>query len=94
MIQDAINDAVRNIQQQQEELIKRRVLRLTGLELDIIEESKRRFPRLVGFQKGNEMSYYWNDGSVDGICIITFVQEPMDLSKLDDLKLSISVSYK
>lgn len=94
MMQEILNDAVKNIQQQQEELIKKRFLRLIGFELDIVEESKRRFPRLGIFQQENETSYYWNDGSIDGIRIITFYQEPINFDSINDNKLSVNLSYK
>lgn len=94
LMQDVINTAVENIQKQQDELIKKRLNRILGYDLDIKEEVKRRFPRIGVFQQENETSYYWNDGSIDGIRIITFIQEPIDFKDINDMKLTIGLSYK
>jgi hypothetical protein len=94
MTQEILNNAVKNIQQQQEQLIKDRLFSILGYELDIIEESKRRFPRLAIFIENGETSYYWNDGSIGAIRIITFYQEPIDFSNINDNKLTCSLSYK
>ncbi len=93
-IQTILNDAVKNIQNQQDNLIKKRLGRILGYELNLEEESKRRFPRIGIFQQENETSYYWNDGTIDGIRIITFIQEPTNLSDANDNKLSINLYYK
>lgn len=94
MQQSIINDIVTKIQLQQEKLIKKRFLRLIGFELDIEQETKRRFPRLGIFHQDNEISYYWNDGSIDGIRIITFIQEPINFNDIENGKLSVGLSYR
>lgn len=93
-MQDIINKAVENVQKQQEQLIKDRLFDILGYELDIEEEGKRRFSRIGIFQRDNETHYYWNDGSINGIRIITFIQEPINFDSINDNKLSINLSYK
>ncbi len=94
MMQDIMNNAVKNIQQQQDEVIKKRLFEILGYELDIEEEGKRRFPRIGIFQRDNETNYYWNDGSINGIRIITFIQEPIDFKEIENGKLSVGLSYR
>lgn len=67
---------------------------LLGYELDLEAESRRVFPRIAIVRNSSETTYYWNGGDEHPIRVITFIQEPMDMSKIDDFKLSISVSYR
>ena len=94
MMQDAINKAVQNIQQQQDKLIKKRLNRILGYDLNLEDEFKRRFPRIGIFNQDTETSYYWNDGSIDGIRIITFIQNPIDFKGIESGKLSVELSYR
>lgn len=94
MQQTIVNDIVRSIQKQQDELIKKRLNRILGYDLNLEDESKRRFPRIGIFHQNTETSYYWNDGSIDGIRIITFIQNPIDFTNLENNKLTTSISYK
>ena len=94
MMKDAINKAVQNIQQQQDKLIKKRLNRILGYDLNLEDEFKRRFPRIGIFNQDTETSYYWNDGSIDGIRIITFIQNPIDFFFFVNNKLSVGLSYR
>ena len=94
MMKDAINKAVQNIQQQQDKLIKKRLNRILGYDLNLEDEFKRRFPRIGIFNQDTETSYYWNDGSIDGIRIITFIQNPIDFKGIESGKLSVELSYR
>lgn len=94
MQQTIVNDIVNSIQKQQDELIKKRLNRILGYDLNLEDEAKRRFPRIGIFNQDTETSYYWNDGSIDGIRIITFIQNPIDFTNLENNKLTTSISYK
>ena len=94
IIQDIINGAVKSIQLQQETLIKERLFKIVGYELDLEAEGKRIFPRIAIHKHINETIYYWNDGSEIPVKIITFFEEPMNCDLLKENKLSITVSYK
>lgn len=94
MQQTIVNNIVNSIQKQQDELIKKRLNRILGYDLNLEDECKRRFPRIGIFNQDTETSYYWNDGSIDGIRIITFIQNPIDFSNLENNKLTTSISYK
>lgn len=94
MQQTIVNDIVNSIQKQQDELIKKRLNRILGYNLNLEDEYKRRFPRIGIFNQDTETSYYWNDGSIDGIRIITFIQNPIDFSNLENNKLTTTISYK
>lgn len=91
--QSIINDIVTKLQFQQEELIKQKLIEYLGYELDVIAESKRRFPRLGIFHQDNEISYYWNDGSQFGHRLITFVSSNVDYSDIENYKLKCDIKY-
>jgi hypothetical protein len=94
IITEVINSAIESIRKQQDEIISKRLNRILGYDLDFIAESKRRFPRIGIFQQNNETSYYWNDGSIDGIRIITFIQEPIDFKEIENNTIKANISYR
>lgn len=58
------------IDKQNSVLIER--LDLLGINLDLEEEKIRRFPSLLVEKFENTHTYYYNDGSVEGLKIVTF----------------------
>lgn len=90
LIESAINKSIDNIRQYKDEAFKSRLKKFC-IDLDIETESKRRFKRFIKEVKGNEETIYYNDGSVEGFRIITFVetQKPFDpetFSMLTEIK--------
>ena len=77
-----IKDTCDSINKQKELVIRQKLKEKTGLEIDIIEETKRRFKRIVVVYQNNEESVYFNDGSVDGLRVVTFVKTstPLDFN--------------
>ena len=79
-------------------LIKRKddliLNRLKGLNIEVNFQKKkdRRFKRFRIEQKDNETSYYYNDGSVDGLRIITFVDVQNTLDT-ENLTMNIETTY-
>ena len=55
----------------QEEIILQN-LKLLGIDIDLELESQRRFPSLMREKQGNKTTWYYNNGSVDGLKIATF----------------------
>jgi hypothetical protein len=55
-------------------------LKILGIEIDLEIEQKRRFKRFFSVFKDNEETIYFNDDSLDGLRIITYVtkQTPFD----------------
>jgi len=95
-MQDVISQHVKQIQAKQNELIKERLTVILGYELNLEDEAKRRFPRIGIFQDATDQSthYYWNDGSIDGIRIISFYKGDINFDKIDDGKISANFNYR
>jgi hypothetical protein len=64
-----------------EEQVRQVILRVTDLDhLDIDREFAKRFPRVtrdvISYGKSQVESFYWNDGSDNGLKLITFTTTP------------------
>ncbi len=66
---------ISNIENQREKIIRDRLKALTGIELNLEEEQKRRFKSLSISYNGNEETIFYNDGSIEGKRIVTFVRK-------------------
>ncbi len=77
-MQKIISEASKKIREEQEQLIVKTIKEKTGVTIDPKEESERRFPR-IGIEYGHnqENTYWWNDGTKEGLRIITFYYEPL-----------------
>ena len=71
------------IREEKERIIKEKLKEIIGIEIDIEEEEKRRFKRLVKVYSEGEEIIYFNDGTVEGKRIVTFVYNNT-LSKLNN----------
>lgn len=96
--EDIIKEVAGNIQKQKDDLILQRINERSGLVIpfNIEEEKHRRFPRIkCDDMPGVHEAWYWNDGSINGIHLITFYYEPLNM-ELDGSKRSFTVnlSYK
>ena len=82
MIEEVTRKIAQDIIDKKEFVIKQKLKEIVGVELDVIEEEKRRFKRLSIELKGNEETIYFNDGSLNGIRIVTFVRKevPFDIN--------------
>lgn len=86
---------VRDLAKKQDDVVFSRLKERVGLdwtENDVIEESKRRFPRLGIFKYPDKTEYVWNDGSPSGILLVTFVDSPPKM-ETDINKMSIEIKY-
>jgi hypothetical protein len=90
--QDIILKIMEDIEEKRIKIISDRLKQILGIELDVCEEERRRFKRFVSEFEGNEEHIYFNDGSDNGIRIVTFVKEDNPIS-FDPEKLSMSVNY-
>lgn len=75
-INEIINQAIKELQDKKNKLLLHRISKKVKIDdfVDITEESKRMFPRLKCVYHSFEHSehWYWNDGSVDGLHLISF----------------------
>ena len=72
-INEHIQQITKDINRKKDGLFIEKLKEITGIEIDIEKESKRRFKRFfVDYSEGKETIYY-NDGSDTGIRIITFI---------------------
>ena len=76
-LQDFTSEICKKIAQNRELIIKERFKEITGYELDIVEEKKRRFKRLSVIVNRREETIYFNDGSIDGVRIVTFFKKDL-----------------
>lgn len=90
MENSVIEEFTRSIISKQESLLKERLFEYLGYELDILEESKRRFPRLLQVSKYNGADFYWNDGTENGYRLLSYYITEPDYTKLDN---GIATSY-
>lgn len=90
----SLNDLVKQINHQRESILKESILEKVGKEIDINEENKRRFPRIVRVSEvlNGSDSFYWNDGTESGLHLVTFYgNKPI---KSDGNKIEILEFYK
>lgn len=94
IVQDMVQQMAKEISAKKEDLIKNKLTELIGCEVDLELECKRRFPRIVRFTDDADMSehYYWNDGSIDGLRVISFYSNPPDFT--ENNKFISAFNYK
>ena len=76
--EDAISKMISEMQYKKESLIKE-FLRAKGVKLDWSNEKNRRFKLVIHEKHPNKEVYYYNDGSNDGLRIITFEEIPNEM---------------
>lgn len=83
MMEEATRKMAQDINAKKELVIRYKLKEIVGIEIDIIEEERRRFKRLSSEYRGNEQTIYFNDGSLEGKRIVTFVKKeiPFDAEK-------------
>jgi hypothetical protein len=64
-----------------------------GYELDVIAESRKRFPRMIRVIQGDEESYYWNDGTDEGKRIVTFYTDTMRAFDSQNYSFGVHINY-
>ena len=69
-----MNPVHRSLSSQKEDIIRAK-LKVKGIDLDPDWDSKRRFKRFIRVcnSEGTKEEYYFNDGSIDGQLIVTFI---------------------
>lgn len=94
LMQDVALKLASDIQKKRNKIIIERLKEIVGVDLNLEEEAKRRFKRLVIEYNGNEETIYFNDGTVKGKRIVTFVKGEQILSfDFDKSEMRVDYSY-
>ena len=88
-----IEKIIADITAKKENLIKQALFDYLGFDLDILAESQKRFPSLTCVIKGDEESYYWNNGTKEGKRIITFVSVTNHVLSADLPSITPEIKY-
>jgi len=77
MMEEATAKMVQDMNNRREAIIREKLKEKIGIDINIEEEQKRRFKRLAVEYRQNEETVYFNDGSIEGKRIVTFVKKEM-----------------
>jgi len=77
MMQEVTAKMAQDINTKKELVIKQKLKEIVGIEIDLQEELQRRFKRFCTVRQGNEETIFFNDGSIEGKRIVTFVKKDM-----------------
>jgi len=85
LMQEVTDKMVKGLQERREAIIRDKLKEIIGIEINIEEEQKRRFKRLSIDYNGKEETVYFNDGSINGKRIVTFIKKniPFDFNDKD-----------
>lgn len=75
LMEEVTRKMAQDINTKKEIVIRQKLKEIVGIEIDVIEEERRRFKRLSSEFNGNEQTIYFNDGSLEGKRIVTFVKK-------------------
>lgn len=96
MINEIIQKAAANIQGQKDKLLFDRICERvkTDEPINLNEEGKRMFPRIKCLYHDTDQSehWYWNDGSIKGLHLISFYQEPLT-TDYENFKMTSGIKY-
>lgn len=94
LMHEATIKMMKDIHEKREKVIAKRLKEMVGIDLNIEEEAKRRFKRLGMEINGNEETIYFNDGSINGIRIVTFVKKESPISfEIDRCQINVEYTY-
>lgn len=73
-LSDLLAEMAKKINSKKEAILKKTIKDLSGtdIDFDFDQESKRRFKRIIMVVEGNKETYYLNNGTDDGVRIVTF----------------------
>ena len=91
-LEEFILEISKEISKKRELIIRERLKHITGNELDIVEEANRRFKRFYTNYNGREETIYFNDGSIDGVRLVTFIREELPFNP-DKFTIAYEESY-
>ena len=95
-ISKIVQDAAKNLQIEKERLIKLRIKERVNEDVDLIIEAQKRFSKICREFHSNDQSehWYWNDGTENGLHLISFYQDfEQDLMN-KDYKFNVGFKYR
>ena len=93
MIDDLISTQLKKLTSEKQRLVELRIKEKTGLEIDLNKEKLRTFPRIAVMNFVNHAEqWYWNDGSVLGLLLITIY--PYESIEYKGNKNTCNVGFK
>jgi hypothetical protein len=93
-IQSILQDQIAKISKAKEDLIFKAFADKVNEPINFIEEMQRRFPRIAKVvDRDQSEHYYWNDGSKDGLRIISFYPTPLEMGNIDNYKFTVGFTY-
>lgn len=94
IISKMITKLANEINNQKEIVILKKIEEKLGIKIDFQEEKKRRFSRFIIEDDGEKETVYFNDNSMDGIRIVTFVRKDNPfMNETDRLEMSVKYDY-
>lgn len=94
-ISQIMDGMIRDVNQRKQEILIQKVQSL-GIEIDLVLEAKKRFQTMSIERDGNKETYWYNDGSVEGLRIVTFVLKAKPLPSIKEgqrIDLGIEFDY-
>jgi len=87
------NKMITDLSDKKDKIILKRLKEL-DIKIDFDLDAKRRFKRFTNEIKGNEETLYFDDGSIDGLRIVTFVTKdiPIDFTN-EKVSVGYDISY-
>jgi len=92
LIQRITEECIINLQKQRDKIIADKVKEIIGIDLNLEEEEKRKFKRFVFEYNDKQETVYFNDGSISGKRIVTFVKDQYQYN-FDSPSLKLNVEY-
>lgn len=92
MMQEVTAKIAQDIAVQKEIVIKQKLKEIVGIDINLEEELQRRFKRFCSVRQGNEEIIYFNDGSIEGKRIVTFVKKDIPFNT-EDFTLGYEETY-
>lgn len=90
--QSAQQQLIEDLNRQRDEILEERLEQL-GLEMYLKEEKGRRFKRFMREIEGDKETIYFNDGSVNGLRIVTFVNSLKRIYSKDKRCSTITIAH-
>jgi hypothetical protein len=92
MMHEVTVKMAQDINKKKELVVRQKLKEIVGIEIDFNEEINRRFKRIGTEYNGNEQTIYFNDGSLEGKRIVTFVKKEIPFD-VDNFSIGYEESY-
>jgi hypothetical protein len=96
-MQAVFTEHFKKIQTEKDRLLFERVCQrvVTDEPINLTDEAKRRFPRIVCERHQDQSEHwYWNDGTENGLHLISFYWARPEENRLNDTAITIGFTYR